>query len=169
MRNADAWGKTPCSFMQSTSTEVTEWVALANASFFGQLSLALPATALSSMWYRTCNGSRLRVLIEPIAGVLRHPYTCNDIGKYLLRKDWLVIDWEAHRLGARKFLFDVGASTWTAGSGGASQQWFWDVYVRRGVRFGGRTWLLVWERATNRPRPRLVPLPLIDWPRCFLL
>lgn len=43
---------------------------------------------------------------------------------------------------SRNYLFDLGASLYTSGEGGASQQWFVDVYRERGIEFDR---ILAWE------------------------
>lgn len=48
----------------------------------------------------------------------------------------------------RSFFFDLGASTYSAGMGGASQQWFVDGYTRRGIKFDR---ILAWEATLMFP------------------
>eukprot|EP00285_Hemiselmis_virescens_P007046 CAMPEP_0173392158 /NCGR_PEP_ID=MMETSP1356-20130122/18791_1 /TAXON_ID=77927 ORGANISM="Hemiselmis virescens, Strain PCC157" /NCGR_SAMPLE_ID=MMETSP1356 /ASSEMBLY_ACC=CAM_ASM_000847 /LENGTH=317 /DNA_ID=CAMNT_0014349887 /DNA_START=343 /DNA_END=1293 /DNA_ORIENTATION=+ len=120
------------------------------------------------------------VFIEPIAGTLRHPSICLDgqFDKWLLRKDYIYIDgWAIHNtewtagpsglvegpIGQRTkrqyYYFDVGASTWTTGAGGASQPWFTSAYAGKCVQFDH---IYAWEAQTHLPRHvfRHLPGPL---------
>ena len=51
----------------------------------------------------------------------------------------------------RRFLFDLGASTFRAGTGGASQQWFVETYAAHGIVFDR---ILAWE-AINMTADRI--------------
>jgi hypothetical protein len=89
---------------------------------------------------RTCNGSteEQSVAIEPLVGMLRHPTVCEDFYPNLFNKNYMVLEaWNAHRnrqvntkagRPPRNFFFDLGASTYNAGLGGASQSWFMSVF-----------------------------------------
>mmetsp|Transcript_35624 Transcript_35624/g.83327 ORF Transcript_35624/g.83327 Transcript_35624/m.83327 type:complete len:458 (+) Transcript_35624:119-1492(+) len=107
--------------------------------------------------------------IEPLAGILRHPACCKDLGNNFLRKDWLVVDqWSIHRnnhLESKYYYFDAGASTWTTGSGGASQSWFDATYRNKCVKFDG-FWM--WEVTAHDAKEvfRQVPAeaaPVYHW------
>lgn len=103
------------------------------------------------------------VYIEPLAGILRHPLACESMKLHLLRRDYMVVDvWAAHNAfnakptipafliseptklvrPPRAYYFDLGASTWTTGSGGASQPWFCGVYQDMCIRFDD---IFAWE------------------------
>jgi hypothetical protein len=72
--------------------------------------------------------------IEPLVGILRHPgnFLQNNLSEYKGRKDYMLVDkWALHNLHTRyrrvdktSHFFDLGASTYTAGAGGSSQNWF---------------------------------------------
>jgi len=83
--------------------------------------------------------SRL-VFIEPLAGVLRHPQVCENITKFLVQRDYLVISgWAmhnarvqqpalSHKRPPKNFYFDLGASLWDSGCGASSQDWLHAAY-----------------------------------------
>jgi hypothetical protein len=96
------------------------------------------------------------VAIEPLAGILRHPKVCTNEAAFVVRKDYMVLDqWAVFNVGVqttnkeRKFFyFDLGASTWTTGAGGASQGWFHSVYKDVCVSFDH---YYAWEAKVTDP------------------
>ena len=94
---------------------------------------------------------RFLTYIEPLVGIVRDPRICGWAksphptqhvrntfeGRFVPTKNWLLIDPLATYTNAsfptRRFLFDMGASTWGAGAGGASQSWFYDTYRTYGA------------------------------------
>ena len=93
---------------------------------------------------------RFLTYIEPLVGIVRDPRICgwansprgiHERGdfehRFLLTKSWLLVDplatYTNASFPARRFLFDMGASTWGAGAGGASQSWFYDTYRAYGA------------------------------------
>jgi hypothetical protein len=119
-------------------------------------------SAFSLMKYkRTCNGAleEQSVAIEPLVGMLRHPLACEDFSEYVANKNYMVIErWHAHknrklqssggRAPPRNFFFDLGASTYNSGFGGASQSWFMSVFEDVCVAWDG-VW--AWEAIQHRP------------------
>lgn len=108
-----------------------------------------------------CRGTIIRTafIIEPLVAALRHPLTvCTPVGRrneqdeYLLNRDYIVL--QSHPLPGqvaidgrsrstpKAFLFDLGASTYLAGVGGASQKVMLDHYASLGIRFDR---VLMWE------------------------
>ena len=96
-----------------------------------------------------------KIPIEPLIGFLRHPLDfCFGHDKYerrgafRLNKDYL-IQRHAHEIvmHSKSFLFDLGASTYSAGAGGASQSWFIEQFMKRGIYFDR---IFAWE-ATQMP------------------
>jgi len=71
----------------------------------------------------------MMVPIEPLVGLTRHPYFCLRGEAYLVDKSYML---PAQALAkaptARHLLFDVGASLYDEGSGGASQRWIVEQY-----------------------------------------
>lgn len=96
-----------------------------------------------------CTGDvTMRIPIEPLVGALRHPaYPCFRRNRdALLDKNWIFTTYDfefaPHGFGFRKYLFDLGASLYDSGAGGASQHWFIDTYKARGIQFDR---VLGWE------------------------
>jgi len=124
-----------CAKMRSHRSLIDEWLRLVNGQYRGA---ALPSSFdKEAMSYftttTTCPGELPRVEVEPIeplVGFLRHPMTwCIDHSwEYMLRKEYLLLGSPASVGSGRKFFFDVGASTFLHGAGGASQSWFAKIY-----------------------------------------
>ena len=99
-----------------------------------------------------------RTLIEPLVGHLRDPRFCehfrfkdptartNHLRAYVFSKSWMLLDplgtYTNASLPHRRFLFDMGASTWGTGLGGASQSWFYHTYRAYGADFSE---IYAWE------------------------
>lgn len=104
------------------------------------------------------------VPIEPLAGLLRHPRGCEV--EYMPRKDYMVLDgWAIHNVGIlntnqrifrKNFYFDIGASLWESGSGGASQSWFYKSYHNLCVNFDH---IYAWEAQTLPPALAFEQIP----------
>ena len=114
----------------------------------------------------TCNSNPPRsvqqeVPIEPLAGALRHPlFPCRGGLRYTGNKNYMLplfqhelvpVEQRVSRI-TRKYFFDLGASTYNSGLGGASQSWFLDTYKSRGIVFDR---ILAWE-GTNIPPENLL-------------
>jgi hypothetical protein len=114
-----------------------------------------------------CNqDSRTRlqyVPIEPLMGFLRHPISHCFHQKDYLNKNYMLTDHaryvipplattptEAVKVGLvagtpdvyKRFMFDLGASYYRSGAGGASQSWFVDTYLKFGIDFDR---IIAWE------------------------
>lgn len=110
-----------------------------------------------------CGGDSLTMLtpIEPLIGFLRHPaahcLNTKHSSTSVLDKNYMFMsnrEQIAPRLMrnnsvSRNYLFDLGASLYTSGYGGASQQWFVDVYRERGIEFDR---ILAWENSLHDPK-----------------
>mmetsp|Transcript_18087 Transcript_18087/g.42260 ORF Transcript_18087/g.42260 Transcript_18087/m.42260 type:complete len:425 (+) Transcript_18087:106-1380(+) len=99
-----------------------------------------------------CTGETKYTYIEPLAGLLRHPMTCENYD-WLLRKEWLVVDqWSVrkdHRPGSTYYYFDAGAGVWTKmNTIPPSQEWYYALYKGKCVNLDGY-WM--WERGLNKP------------------
>jgi hypothetical protein len=115
--------------------------------------------------------------IEPLAGLLRHPQTCTKpqpvASAPMFNKGYLLVDsWAAHRDDAfvaegvsssmrgagqvRSWYFDLGASTWSEGLGGASQEWFYSTYRNICIDFDR---FLMWEVTPERSRKVFSKVP----------
>lgn len=99
------------------------------------------------------------IFIEPLAGLLRHPLSCKT---NLVRKDYMAVDgWGVHKAGRniqnrQYFYFDVGASTFNTGAGGASQNWFRSIYKDLCVSFDH---YYAWEAAKLDPARVFAEIP----------
>ena len=111
---------------------------------------------------QTCGAEVIKreVPIEPLMSFMRHPMLfCINYTKsyFVLNKDYMfpvfiheTFPTERRKSPARKwFLFDLGASLYTSGAGGASQKWFVDTYRSRGIEFDR---ILAWEAHTHPPQ-----------------
>jgi hypothetical protein len=116
------------------------WVSWVGRSRVSHVE-GLPDSVFSYFLYTdNCTGETSFDHIEPLAGLLRHPYFCLKGEEYLVDKDYLLVSWNVSRRmtpGAKAYLFDMGASLFDEGAGGASQAWFVSEYERVGVRWDG--------------------------------
>jgi hypothetical protein len=110
--------------------------------------------AMSYHVYRdSCNGDKLiKIPIEPIMGILRHPAALcmsspKDSTNDLMRKDWLILPnaeyfLDVARKPSKVIFYDLGASTYKTGVGGSSQEWFVDEFSKRNMEFDD---VFAWE------------------------
>jgi len=102
------------------------------------------------------------VPIEPLVGVLRHPeHHCTRVATgdkdYMLAYSKSEVAPPLHLVsGARSFLFDLGASFYSSGFGGASQEWFVNTYAKKGIRFDR---IFAWEAIPHAPLDIYKPVP----------
>lgn len=101
----------------------------------------------------TCDGVKKTTYapIEPLVGYLRHPlYHCLGGPAHLVDKDYMFILHKNFLFPSVKqqsaistnYLFDLGASTYLTGGGGASQSWFVESYRQRGIELDR---IMAWE------------------------
>lgn len=155
------WAK-GCAKMQDYKTDVLGWLSYHNEreewtreKDLGLVSSGRPFNKEILSYFtvsETCGDitSTTDVPIEPLLSFLRHPlYICFEWTQQL-DKGYMfpMFQHEARPApqsvarGPRKFLFDLGASTYYKGLGGASQQWFIETYRARGIEFDR---ILAWE------------------------
>ena len=107
----------------------------------------------------TCGGVArvMQVPIEPLIGFLRHPAVhCLNTKQSIVDKNYMFLSnreqiiprLKTQGVVTRFYLFDLGASLYTSGLGGASQQWFVEVYRERGIEFDR---ILAWEASKHEP------------------
>ena len=99
-----------------------------------------------------CTNETLALIpIEPLVGFLRDPrthcYTAGRNAHWALQRDknYLIPSWRQDvwpRGPASAFLFDLGASLYNKGPGGASTSWFVNEYRARGISFDR---IFAWE------------------------
>lgn len=128
--------------------------------------------------------------IEPLVGLLRHPGLCAAFEKegetsarahvtHMFEKDYMVVDgWAAHKDDAfiapkerrsirpgqmMSWYFDLGASFWNEGLGGASQDWFYETYKHYCIDFDRFN---MWESGKSKGALGRIPaevLPRYQW------
>ena len=81
-------------------------------------------------------------MIEPLVAALRHPLAL--CGGDLLSRDYLVLAniSDTTTKKTRKYMFDLGASTWSEGPGGSSQDFLYNAYKELGIDFDQ---IYLWE------------------------
>ena len=88
----------------------------------------LPESIFSKFVFQN-NGTREVISdnIEPLAGLTRSPFFCLKGAEHIVQKDYMVISWNVSRkttvspaYAPKSLYFDLGASTYNAGAGGAS-------------------------------------------------
>ena len=119
-----------------------------------------------------CTGRALSLEpIEPLVGFLRHPEAhCPQFPssrpwvRNVISKDYLIPAWhsEAWPNGrTRALFFDLGASLYHTGNGGASMSWFVSQYRVRGISFDR---IFAWEakQYTDATIYATMPAPIVD-------
>jgi hypothetical protein len=117
----------------------------------------LPESIFSKFLFQNnCTGETVTDYIEPLAGLMRNPYFCLKGEKFVVNKDYMVISWNVSRkvevifptYVPKSYFFDLGASTYTTGSGGSSQNWFVQGYEAKGINWDG---VYAWEVSQHLP------------------
>ncbi|KAG5189554.1 hypothetical protein JKP88DRAFT_176775, partial [Tribonema minus] len=148
-------GKRLCAKMKEREEYVAAWdkgVAQAQADGCGALDTRLRDQAVFSryVYKNTCTEEEASTVIEPLAGLTRHPRAnCFD-RQHLVDRGYLLLGRTSDRCRTRMaepaalsmvravedqrvLLFDMGASLYSDGKGGSSQQWFVDTLKKHGV------------------------------------
>ncbi len=125
---------------QDDPVSMAQWVQEAHQSSISRLKV-LPKSVFSHFVYQNnCTGETSVDYIEPLAGILRHPYFCLMGSQYVVDKDYLVLSWNVSSRQSAKtkaYLFDMGASLYDDGAGGASQSWLISQFERMGLHWNG--------------------------------
>ena len=130
--------------------EVETWMTYANSD-------RMPESVFSLFVFRNnCTGEKVVDYIEPLAGLTRNPYFCLKGADFVVQKDYMVVSQNIARHASagpasytpKSLYFDLGASTYTTGAGGASQSWFVETYESRGIHWDG---IYAWEAAPYSP------------------
>ena len=138
--HVDEWQDSVCARMDVPREEAWAAMETANDMVFSRME-----------YVNTCTGERLVESLEPLVGLLRHPYFCTKGEAFLTDKSYMVIPRTvAHRIGLRHaaLFFDAGASLYDDGVGGASQKWMVEQYAARGVHWHG---IWAWEATALSP------------------
>ena len=169
-----------CDFMAQESSSIKAWLEFARQRRPAYRWANKPPNpseeakeALS--FYATLDACTKRVLllepIEPLVGFLRHPEAhCTQFPsarpwvRNVQSKDYLIPAWhsEAWPHGRTKaFFFDMGASLYHTGNGGASMSWFVYQYRLRGIHFDR---IFAWEAKfhTDAAIYETMPAPIVD-------
>lgn len=157
-----------CTHMRASDAKVNSWLTTWEArEWEGPNAGRVPWAWDVFSYHRiidTCSpgsdgsGSRVAgyVPIEPLVGALRHPkHHCfrKATGDSPGDKNYMLASSKGEVVpplhDARKaFFFDLGASLYAEGMGGASQEWFVETYLKRGVHFDR---ILAWEATPHAP------------------
>jgi hypothetical protein len=154
------WNQSGCPRIQAEYEEYGAWLNAAASR--DPISVAETEPVLSYLVYQdpSDNNRTFRVPIEPIIGLLRHPKAVclSNVYDDIVRKDWLLLPHSSYfpNLHGRKLFFDLGASLYTGGSGGASQQWFLTEYAARGFEFDH---IYAWEAIIHPPDTIFADIP----------
>ena len=131
--------KDVCGETKKQAAQANEWMSHASLP-------ELSSRIFSHFQYQNnCTGQVTTKSIEPLAGLTRSPFYCIYGEGHLVLKDYLVV---GSRIGTRAYLFDIGASLYNSGAGGASQEWFVNTYEAHGIKWDG---IYAWEANVYAP------------------
>ena len=169
-----------CALMASESAAITAWLAFVRQRRPTYRRATKPpeppeeAKEILS-FHATINACTGRPValdpIEPLVGFLRHPEAhCRQFPsatpwvRNVQSKDYLIPAWHSeawpHERTSALF-FDLGASLYHSGSGGASMSWFVNQYRMRGIHFDR---IYAWEAKlhTDATIYETMPAPITD-------
>ena len=141
-----------CEESNKQLAEVNEWIKQSSSN---DAPHDFPTSIFSQFTFQNeCTGEVSTDYIEPLAGLTRSPMFCLT-NKDLVNKNYLVVSWNvSKKLSSptghyvpKAYYFDMGASLYDSGAGGASQSWFVETYESRGIRWDG---IFAWEA---KPHP----------------
>lgn len=128
---------------------ISAWVDVASANMERPTSPLSVEVFSRFVFQNNCTEDFSYDFIEPLSGLTRHPYFCLKGEEWVVNKDYLIISWNlSKKLTAwnvytpKAYYFDLGASDWDSGAGGASQSWIVSTYEKRGVEWDG---IFCWE------------------------
>jgi hypothetical protein len=156
VQNAAEWGSNVCPHQVKDSALFDTWVPQVVAYEQAADPNKLPPVSdlFSAFVYRDiCAEKDVTVPIEPFAGSGRHPNVCR--GTDVVNKDYMYVERRLPQY-RKAFFFDLGASMWNAGAGGASQSWFYGMYKKRGINFDG---FYAWEVSEHKPVDVFAQIP----------
>jgi hypothetical protein len=140
-----------CDESNNAVDRIEEWVSIS----LKNVNAPPPAFPLETfsqfIFQNNCTGAVSVDYVEPLAGLTRHPYFCLKGRDWIVNKDYMIVSWNASKKltgtkpgKAKSYYFDLGASDWDSGAGGASQSWFVTNYEQRGITWDG---IFCWEAA----------------------
>jgi hypothetical protein len=143
-----------CEETRKQSAEADKWI---------QHTSSPHGTADSSIfsYFRfrnNCTGEIIVDYIEPLVGLTRSPYLCIHGDSHVVEKNYLLVseNISKHVSGHKAYLFDLGASLYNSGAGGASQQWFVETYEAKGIKWDG---IFAWEAQSYSPADMWALIP----------
>jgi hypothetical protein len=157
------WDALACPKVRADHEQYKPWFSAAASA--GTVSVSeTQADVMSYHAYRDlCNDSALiKVPIEPLMGLLRHPNAvCTSVSDHdILRKDWLILPnagyFDTQSKKTTTILYDIGASLYKSGFGGASQEWFVTEFAARGLSFDA---IYAWEAIHHSPTDIFKDIP----------
>lgn len=164
-----------CALMVNKTAAIDAWLTFARLrrpTFDQEEPPALSAEARETLSFLekidACTGRTLSQLpIEPLVGFLRHPQAhCHEFPsatpwvRNIQRKDYLIPAWRSevsYQGKASAIFFDLGASLYRTGQGGASMSWFVEEYEARGIQFDR---IFAWEATKHADTMIYGPMPL---------
>ena len=162
-----------CEEASKDQERISEWVNGTRKNNAGD-PMQLPTSTFSRFKFvNNCTGEELVDYIEPLAGLTRHPYYCSKViaegkdgneGGWVVNKEYLIASWNVSRkletsapgYEPKAFYFDLGASFYASGVGGASQSWFIETYEKRGIAWRG---IFAWEATPQDPSKTWQAIP----------
>jgi hypothetical protein len=151
--NAKTWGTDFCSRVPAFKDNITYWIDTTQKLML-TARYRLPASnggGVFSVFNKETrcgdHSHQYSTWIEPLALSLRHPAAPCDDSKLLSREYLLlssIIDVQLASCGrtTQHFFMDIGASLWSEGPGGSSQDQLVNAYAKRGIHFDR---IICWE------------------------
>lgn len=153
LTNARKWdGADFCQRTKKFEEETDIWIRGVEANMNSQVVENLDPRVFSYFMHDYDCGNHTKSVkswIEPLSHGLRHPRAICG-GADIVDRSYLLVDTKKANENARNcksrecqnIMVDLGASTWNAGLGGASQSWFEKAYQKHGIEFDR---FLMWE------------------------
>lgn len=172
LQNAGAWAKEYCARVPVFEEDTRKWLNSIRTVDERHASNSFNESVFSRFVEKyNCNGriETVTTWIEPLSHGLRHPNALCERGAMLTDRDYLLLPFKKETLHPHRrcsgrlcqsIFIDLGASTWTQGSGGPSQSWFHDAYKKHGILFDR---MLLWEARPTPPTDIFKDLPKHVW------
>jgi len=146
MHNIKALQDNVCAESNKDHAIIEDWVHYTTLNLYKKADLSASSSLSKFYFQNNCTGKILTDFIEPLQGLTRHPYYCLKGAEWVVNKDYMILSWNASQKliedKSKAYYFDLGASAWDEGAGGASQSWIVTNYERRGIQWDG---IFCWE------------------------
>lgn len=134
-----------CRIFQQDKALVDEWLHFWEARETGPQSGRWSKDVFSyySLWNGT-NNTGIEIPIEPLVGFLRHPLSrCFSKQDFVASADYMLPVWNSEvypslscrNSACKNLLLDVGAGMYRRNNGAPTQEWFIEMYKKRGIFF----------------------------------